>query len=174
MKKYLYFIILVLSLNSFGQIKETNWKTINESTYSIQYPDNWELNTEKSMGTSFIIFSEQTSSEDKFRENINLIIQNLEGYNLNLDDYVAISEEQISKMVTNGKIIDSKRSNKNNTEFQKVIFTGKQGLFQLKFVQYYFIKDEKAYVLTFTCEEIQYEKYIFITDQILDSFLLNK
>lgn len=174
MKKYLYFIILVLSLNSFGQIKETNWKTINESTYSIQYPDNWELNTEKSMGTSFIIFSEQTSSEDKFRENINLSIQNLEGYNLNLDAYVAISEEQISKMVTNGKIIDSKRSNKNNTEFQKVIFTGKQGLFQLKFVQYYFIKDEKAYVLTFTCEEIQYEKYIFITDQILDSFLLNK
>ena len=174
MKKYLYFIILVLSLNSFGQIKETNWKTINESTYSIQYPDNWELNTEKSMGTSFIIFSEQTSSEDKFRENINLIIQNLEGYNLNLDDYVAISEEQISKMVTNGIIIDSKRLNTNNTEFQKIIFTGKQGLFQLKFVQYYFIKDEKAYVLTFTCEEIQYEKYIFITDQILDSFLLNK
>ena len=171
MKKYLYFIILVLSLNSFGQIKETNWKTINESTYSIQYPDNWELNTEKSMGTSFIIFSEQTSSEDKFRENINLIIQNLEGYNLNLDDYVAISEEQISKMVTNGKIIDSKRSNKNNTEFQKVIFTGKQGLFQLKFVQYYFVKDEKAYVLTFTCEEIQYEKYSLISDQILESFL---
>ena len=174
MKKYLYFIILVLSLNSFGQIKETNWKTINESTYSIQYPDNWELNTEKSMGTSFIIFSEQTSSEDKFRENINLIIQNLEGYNLNLDDYVAISEEQISKMVTNGIIFESKRLNTNNTEFQKIIFTGKQGLFQLKFVQYYFIKDEKAYVLTFTCEEIQYEKYIFITDQILDSFLLNK
>ena len=171
MKKYLYFIILVLSLNSFGQIKETSWKTINDNTYSIQYPDNWELNTEKSMGTSFILFTEQTSSEDKFRENINLIIQNLEGYNLNLDDYVAISEEQISKMVTNGIIIDSKRLNTNNTEFQKVIFTGKQGIFQLKFVQYYFVKDEKAYVLTFTCEEIQYEKYSLISDQILESFL---
>lgn len=171
MKKYLYFIILVLSLNSFGQIKETSWKTINDNTYSIQYPDNWELNTEKSMGTSFILFTEQTSSEDKFRENINLIIQNLEGYNLNLDDYVAISEEQISKMVTNGIIFESKRLNTNNTEFQKVIFTGKQGLFQLKFVQYYFVKDEKAYVLTFTCEEIQYEKYSLISDQILESFL---
>lgn len=171
MKKYLYFIILVLSINSFGQIKETSWKTINDNTYSIQYPDNWELNTEKSMGTSFILFTEQTSSEDKFRENINLIIQNLEGYNLNLDDYVAISEEQISKMVTNGIIFESKRLNTNNTEFQKVIFTGKQGLFQLKFVQYYFVKDEKAYVLTFTCEEIQYEKYSLISDQILESFL---
>ena len=171
MKKYLYFIILVLSLNSFGQIKETSWKTINDNTYSIQYPDNWELNTEKSMGTSFILFTEQTSSEDKFRENINLIIQNLEGYNLNLDDYVAISEEQISKMVTNGIIFESKRLNTNNTEFQKVIFTGKQGIFQLKFVQYYFVKDEKAYVLTFTCEEIQYEKYSLISDQILESFL---
>lgn len=171
MKKYLYFVILVLNLNSFGQIKEISWKTINDNTYSIQYPDNWELNTEKSMGTSFILFTEQTSSEDKFRENINLIIQNLEGYNLNLDDYVAISEEQISKMVTNGIIFESKRLNTNNTEFQKVIFTGKQGLFQLKFVQYYFVKDEKAYVLTFTCEEIQYEKYSLISDQILESFL---
>lgn len=172
MKKYLYFISLVLSLNSFGQNKETSWKTINDNTYSIQYPDNWELNTDKSMGTSFILFTEQTSSEDKFRENINLSIQNLEGYNLNLDAYVAISEEQISKMVTNGIIIDSKRLNTNNTEFQKIIFTGKQGLFQLKFVQYYFVKDEKAYVLTFTCEEIQYEKYKIIVEQILESFLL--
>lgn len=172
MKKYLYFISLVLSLNSFGQNKETSWKTINDNTYSIQYPDNWELNTDKSMGTSFILFTEQTSSEDKFRENINLSIQNLEGYNLNLDAYVAISEEQISKMVTNGIIIESKRLNTNKTEFQKIIFTGKQGLFQLKFVQYYFVKDEKAYVLTFTCEEIQYEKYNIIVEQILESFLL--
>jgi hypothetical protein len=172
MKKYLYFISLVLSLNSFGQNKETSWKTINDNTYSIQYPDNWELNISETMGTSFILLSQQTSSEDKFRENINLSIQNLEGYNLNLDAYVAISEEQISKMVTNGIIIDSKRLNTNNTEFQKIIFTGKQGLFQLKFVQYYFVKDEKAYVLTFTCEEIQYEKYKIIVEQILESFLL--
>lgn len=172
MKKYLYFISLVLSLNSFGQNKETSWKTINDNTYSIQYPDNWELNISETMGTSFILLSQQTSSEDKFRENINLSIQNLEGYNLNLDAYVAISEEQISKMVTNGIIIESKRLNTNNTEFQKIIFTGKQGLFQLKFVQYYFVKDEKAYVLTFTCEEIQYEKYNIIVEQILESFLL--
>ncbi len=172
MKKYLYFTSLVLSLNSFGQNKETSWKTINDNTYSIQYPDNWELNISETMGTSFILLSQQTSSEDKFRENINLSIQNLEGYNLNLDAYVAISEEQILKMVTNGIIIESKRLNTNNTEFQKIIFTGKQGLFQLKFVQYYFVKDEKAYVLTFTCEEIQYEKYNIIVEQILESFLL--
>lgn len=172
MKKILFLIILVINLNAFGQIKESSWKTIDESTYSIRYPENWELNISKTMGTSFILLSQQTSSEDKFRENINLSIQNLEGYNLNLDAYVAISEEQISKMVTNGIIIESKRLNTNNTEFQKIIFTGKQGLFQLKFVQYYFIKDEKAYVLTFTCEEIQYEKYNIMVEQILESFLL--
>jgi hypothetical protein len=172
MKKNLYFIILVLSLNSFGQIKETNWKTINESAFSIQYPDNWELNTDTIMGTSLILFSQQTSPDDKFRENINLIIQNLKGYNLNLNDYVTISEEQINKMVTNGKIIESSRLFKNNSEFQKIIFTGNQGVFELKFVQYYFIKEEKAYVLTFTCEEIRYEKYKFISEKILASFIL--
>jgi hypothetical protein len=172
MKKYLYLVTLVLSLNSLGQIKETTWKTIDESTYSIQYPDNWELNTDKSMGTSFVLFTQQTSSEDKFRENVNLIIQNLEGYNLNLDDYVTISEEQINKMVTNGKIIESKRLFKNNSEFHKVIFMGDQGIFKLKFVQYYFIKDEKAFVLTFTSEQEQFENYKIIGEKIVDSFIL--
>lgn len=173
MKKILFLIILVINLNAFGQLKESSWKTIDESTYSIQYPENWELNISETMGTSFILLSQQTSSEDKFRENINLSIQNLEGYNLNLDAYVAISEEQITKMITNGTIVESKRIIfENKTEFQKIIFKGNQGLFQLKFLQYYFIKDEKAFVLTFTSEETQYEKYYIIVEQILESFLL--
>jgi hypothetical protein len=172
MKKMAFLVFFLINTISFGQIKENNWKTIDENTYSVQYPENWELNTDKSMGTSFILFTQQTSTDDKFRENVNLIIQNLEGYNLNLDDYVAISEEQINKMVTNGKIIESKRLFKNNSEFQKVIFTGNQGIFKLKFVQYYFIKDEKAFVLTFTSEVTQYEKYKLISDKILASFIL--
>ena len=172
MKKMAFLVFLLINVISFGQIKENNWKTIDENTYSVQYPENWELNTDKSMGTSFILFTQQTSTDDKFRENVNLIIQNLEGYNLNLDDYVSISEEQINKMVTNGKIIESKRLFKNNSEFQKVIFTGDQGIFNLKFIQYYFIKDEKAFVLTFTSEVTQYEKYKLISDKILASFIL--
>lgn len=172
MKKMAFLVFFLINTISFGQIKENNWKTIDENTYSVQYPENWELNTDKSMGTSFILFTQQTSTDDKFRENVNLIIQNLEGYNLNLDDYVTISEEQINKMVTNGKIIESKRLFKNNSEFQKVIFTGDQGIFNLKFIQYYFIKDEKAFVLTFTSEVTQYEKYKLISDKILASFIL--
>jgi hypothetical protein len=172
MKKMAFLVFLLINAISFGQIKENNWKTIDENTYSVQYPENWELNTDKSMGTSFILFTQQTSTDDKFRENVNLIIQNLEGYNLNLDDFVTISEEQINKMVTNGKIIKSKRLFKNNSEFQKVIFTGDQGLFQLKFAQYYFIKDEKAYVLTFTSEQEQFENYKLISEKILASFIL--
>jgi len=173
MKKILFLIPLVFNLNAFGQIKESSWKTIDESSYSIQYPENWELNVSETMGTSFILLSQQTSAEDKFRENINLSIQNLEGYNLNLDAYVAISEEQITKMITNGTIIESNKIIiENKSEFQKIIFTGKQGLFQLKFLQYYFIKDEKAFVLTFTSEASQYEKYNIIAEQILESFLL--
>ncbi|WP_353150171.1 hypothetical protein [Flavobacterium sp.] len=173
MKKILFLLPLVFNLNAFGQIKESSWKTIDESSYSIQYPENWELNVSETMGTSFILLSQQTSAEDKFRANINLSIQNLEGYYLNLDAYVAISEEQITKMITNGTIIESNRIIiENKTEFQKIIFTGKQGLFQLKFLQYYFIKDEKAYVLTFTSEASQYEKYNITAEQILESFLL--
>lgn len=75
-------------------------------------------------------------------------------------------------MVANGIIIDSKRLNKNNTEFQKVIFTGNQGLFQLKFEQYYFIKNKKAFVLTFTSKQEEFENYKFIGEKIIESFIL--
>lgn len=74
MKKMAFLVFLLINAISFGQIKENNWKTIDENTYSVQYPENWELNTDKSMGTSFILFTQQTSTDDKFRENVNLII----------------------------------------------------------------------------------------------------
>ncbi|MBK7681894.1 MAG: hypothetical protein IPJ26_05200 [Bacteroidetes bacterium] len=40
------------------------------------------------MGTSFIIFSPLENDEDKFKENVNLLMQDLTGQNIDLDKYV--------------------------------------------------------------------------------------
>jgi hypothetical protein len=173
-------ITTFLSLQLYSQVKspvthtaaQKDWKTLNEKGYSIQYPDNWELNTSGQMSTSFILFSKQTSPQDQFRENVNLIIQDLTKQNINLDKYVEISEGQVKTMITNGKLIESKRLNSNGIDFQKVIYTGDQGTYKLKFEQYYLIKKNKAYVLTLTCETRQFDAYKEIGEQILNSFIL--
>jgi hypothetical protein len=169
---------ILLSLIACGETTQKNvesvipagWKTMDESGFSIQYPDSFELNKSGQMGMTFILLSKQTSPQDLFRENVNLIIQDLAGQNINLDRYVEISEGQIKTMITNGNIIDSKRIKTSDSEFQKVIFTGTQGQFNLKFEQYYWIVKQKAYVLTMTCEINQFDNYKEIGEKIMNSF----
>lgn len=168
-------IFLFFSLITFGQAVYKNstvsgWKVLNETNYSIQYPENWELNKSGQMGSSFVLFSRLTSAQDKFKENVNLIIQSLQGQKINLDKYVEISEGQIKTIITNGNLIESKRLNINGHEFQKVVYTGDQGIYKLKFEQYYWVLNGQAYILTLTCEKSQFDAYKLIGERILNSF----
>lgn len=151
---------------------KSNWKSINESNYTIQHPDNWDVDRSGQMGTSFIILSRQTSLQDQFRENVNLLIQDLTGMNLDLNSYTQISEEQIETMIANGKLLESQRLNAHGKTFHKVIYTGEQGPYQLKFEQFYWVQNEKAYVLTFTAEVDQFDAYRETGEGIMNSFLL--
>lgn len=172
---------LFISLSACGQTVQKNaekeiengWKALNESSYSIQYPEKWDLDKSGKMGISLLLLSKQSSPQDQFRENVNLLIQDLQGQNINLDKYVEISEGQIKTMITNGNLIESKRLRENGSEYQKVIYTGDQGVYKLKFEQYYWIKNGKAYVLTLTCELDQFETYKMFGEKILNSFRLN-
>jgi hypothetical protein len=169
---------IFFSLIACGQTTQKNvqseilndWKTMDETGFTIQYPDSLELNKSGQLGMTFILLSKQTSQQDLFRENVNLIIQDLAGQNINLDKFVEISEGQIKTMITNGNIIESKRIKTSDSEFQKVIYTGTQGQFNLKFEQYYWILKQKAYVLTLTCEINQFDKYQEIGEKIMNSF----
>lgn len=165
-------IFLTLNLSAYGQTGD--WNTVKKDSYSIDYPKDWEFNESGQMGTSFILFSPLASQKDQFRENVNLLVQDLTGYNLDLDGYVKISEGQIKTMITNGKIIESKRVTDQTLDFHRVIYTGKQGNFNLKFEQYYWVVGNKAFVLTLTCEENQFDDYKLTGEKILNSFKLNK
>ncbi len=163
-------IFLILTINSVFIFGQTKWKTISENNFKIEYPDNWELNKSGQMGTKFILFSQLSNPSDKFRENINLIIQDLTGSNITLDEYVEISENQIRTLVTNGKIIESRRISEKEFEHQKIIYTGKLGVFDLKFIQCYWVIDSKAFVLTFTTEINEFDNFIQVGEKIMKSF----
>lgn len=149
-----------------------NWKTLSESDYSIQYPDTFDLDKSGQMGMSFILLSKQTSQQDLFRENVNLMIQDLSGRNIDLDKYVEISEEQIKTMIMDGNLIGSKRMTDKNKEYQRLIYTGKQGQYDLKWQQLYWVENNKAYVLTLTCEVKQYNNYVSVGEEIMKTFII--
>jgi len=167
-----YFITLFLIGYSFlAQSQESkNKKTIATAEYSIEYPASWSENRTGIAEASFFLFSKLTNESDKFRENVNLVIQDLSDYELSLQEYAEISENQVKTLVTDSQIQESKQYDNNGLKFHKIIYTGKQGVFDLKFEQYYWLINKKAYVLTFTCEESQFPIFKKEGEAILNSF----
>ena len=171
MKKiqFIALIVLLVSFAAFGQPGD-GWVKESMKTYSIAHPNDWQFDTSGQLGTKFIILSPVTSGTDQFRENVNLFVQDLTAKGIDLDKFVKITEEQIATFMTDGKILLSKRMKGGDFEYHKMIYTGKQGKFNLKFEQYYLIVGEKAYVLTLTCEVSQFDNYQKTGEKILDSF----
>lgn len=179
-------ILLLITLVACGQTspeKESSndnnkgvvgWKTFKGTNYSVQYPPDWELDQSGQMGTSFVLFSKLENDKDPFKENVNLLVQDLTGHNIDLDKFVEISEGQVKTMITNSTLVESTRMKSSNPEFHKMIYSGDQGIYHLKFEQYFWIINQQAYILTLTCEQTKFSDYKETGEKILNSFLFKK
>ena len=166
MKKSITIIFfLLISTTIFSQENFVEYKKDN---FSISYPENWRLDTSGQMNTTFIIYS-PTQPEDPFHENINLLIQDLTGQNLDLESYTSISENQIKTMIPNTKLVKSERKG----NYHEVIWSGFVANNNLKFKQIYYVINDKAFVLTFTALDTTFDDYIDLGSKILDTFKLN-
>ena len=99
--KSLFLIFIVLLTNC----KSDKIQEINQNGYSLSYPSKLVLENNLE-GVEFILFTERKSSDDEFLENINLMIQNLESMNIDLDQFVDISIDQVEQ---EGELISSER-----------------------------------------------------------------
>jgi hypothetical protein len=160
----------------FSQSDSPNQLTIFvRESYKLQYPSSWTVDTSRKMGTDFIFFSPKENDTDKFRENVNLLVQDLTGQNIDLGKYAEITEKEIKEMATEGVIYESKKIIKpDKSEYYKMIYGMTQGIFKLKIEQYFFIKNDKAFIMTFTAELNKFDSFLSVGEQILNSFMLTK
>ena len=73
-------------------------------------------------------------------------------------------------MFSNENLILSKRIKNKESEFQKTIYSGKQGQWHLKFEQYYWVQNDKAFIVTFTSMIDEFNNYKDVAEKILNSF----
>ncbi|GGG50943.1 hypothetical protein [Bizionia arctica] len=165
--KLLLISLIIFQFASCQSNKKSNIKEINKNGYIISYPSNLKSDESGKHGSEFLLFTEKTDSTDNFSENINLIIQNLETLNLDLNKFVEITENQIK---ANGNLISSERIKNNTSEFQKIIYSVPLNNFDLKFIQYDFVVNNKAYILTFTAKENEFDTYSFEMEKIMKTF----
>ncbi|ASS48655.1 MAG: hypothetical protein CHH17_07880 [Candidatus Fluviicola riflensis] len=169
-----FLLILLASCDSMTEktVPKDEWSTIETEDYSLQHPKEWKQQSQQQIGIEFSLMTARTSPKDEFKENINLVVQDISNTNLDLEKYTAISEEQIMEGMENAELISSERSNKHGETAQQIIYTASYGKRKLKFEQYYWIKNDKAFVLTMTCEADQFDEYKEVGEEILESFRL--
>ena len=116
---------------------DSKWKKLDLANYSIRYPANWALEQKDSPTPGTIIINPLTilspleSPQDKFRENINLVIEQLagrtidgvEGGNINLDKYAELSTNQLKLEMPNFHIVATKQSDNIHRNYHKNIIT---------------------------------------------------
>lgn len=165
--KFLLISLIIFQFASCQSNKKSNIKEINKNGYTISYPSDLKLDESGKLGSEFLLYIEKADSTDNFTHNINLIIQNLESLNLDLNKFVEITENQIK---ANGNLISSERIKTDNSEFQKLIYSAQLNNFDLKFIQYDFVVNNKAYILTFTAKENEFDKYSSEMEKIMKTF----
>lgn len=153
---------------------QNNWNVLDDSLYSIRYPDSWGLNASGYEGTSFILYTEQSSLQDRYNENISLVIQELADSDNKLDQFIEVTEDIIRTKLNNGKLIESTRHNADGREYQKIIYLGRQRIYNLKFEQYFWVEDGKSYVLTLSCKVNEFDRYKETGEAILNSFRIKQ
>ena len=164
-------LLLIVLMTSQIIISQNNYPNeINKKGYSITYPSELRLDESGRNGTEFFLFTEKTNAGDDFTESINLIIQDLKKMNIDLNKFVEITEGQVRDA---GKLISSERiTTKGNQEYQKLVYELKMGDKVLKIFQYDFVKDEKAYILTFTSKSSEFDNYSKDMIKIMNTFKL--
>jgi hypothetical protein len=142
--------------------------------FKIRFPTSWKIDTSGTMGSEIFGFSPLESQTDRFRENVNVLVQNLSGQNIDLDKYKQITDMQIAKLFTDGKVIESVVVNSDKKDFYKVAYEFTQESIRLKIRSICYIQREKAYLVTFTSELTKDEQYQQVGEALINSFSLQK
>jgi eukaryotic-like serine/threonine-protein kinase len=151
----------------------TKWGRLSDSTYSVRFPGDWSVDQSGQFGTRFFLYAPFDSIDDAFRENFNLVINDINRYPYATVEFMADgARQQVARMISDFKEQEYRIVHNGADSYYVFEYSGKQGTFDLHWKQIYVLEKGKFYVLTFTAEANQYLKYLPIAERIFSSFTL--
>lgn len=161
--KYLITFFLILIFNTLGYSQSDTLKT---DSYTIIIPEGWKIK-EGCLPGDCSLLAPHDNFEDTFLENINIVVAKAPAKNYPVKKYADFSVGYLPSVIENFEVIDRKPI-ANNGEY--VIYQGIKSDFKQTWKQYYFIKNEGLYIITFTAETDRFDEYINKIQANLDSF----
>lgn len=147
--------------NTYGKLY------ISEKKYSLLFPSDWYLKKADSLENKFILLSEKSSLDDNFIENVSLLISDMKG---------KVKPKTVKKIIdrrfaVSSEIISNRTIVKNGFQGQEIVYkqlvsTGSMATI----LQYYFMKGNELYILTFCSKSEEYLSYMPVFQYMYENF----
>lgn len=156
------------------KIEFTNYEK-SELGIKIKYPQNWQRQDINNLFTQEVVtfVSPKQSQTDNFQEKLTISIRNYSG---TLDNSKAVFTKEIINSSQGGNIINTSRTTVAYKPGYQLVFAGKynpqdrEQSLNLKNLQTWTLKGEKAYIMTYTAQEEDYDTFLQTAKDMINSF----
>ncbi|KOP28260.1 serine/threonine protein kinase [Hapalosiphon sp. MRB220] len=142
-----------------------------EYQIKIKYPESWQLQIKDiyvaGVTELATIISPKQNDTDRFQEKINIDIEEFSG---TLADSKQLFIDEIKNTLPDAQIINTSSTTLAFKQANQIIYTGKDGDIELKNLQIWTLKGNKAYVITYTAAIDDYEQFINTAKEMINSF----
>ena len=142
-----------------------------EGKFSIGFPESWEV-IEGVMGRDMVALAPAVDPDDLFLENVNIIYAKLDAP-ITEEDYYKFNMQSLQKLLIDYDLEESSDVQLGGRDARKIVFTHTMGVVNAKVLQYLMLIDGQAYVLTFTADPLDFDKYLQQFERIANSFVIN-
>jgi serine/threonine-protein kinase len=143
-----------------------------EQGIKIKYPENWQKrDVPNAITQEVIIFvSPKQDKQDTFQEAVTISVEDFNG---TLDESVKILKGEIKKSSRNANILETSETTLDSKPARQLIFTSQVDGNNVKTLQVWALKGTKAYIVTYTADVNDYDKFINAVEKMIESFKTN-
>jgi serine/threonine-protein kinase len=143
----------------------------NTQGVKIKYPDNWKIReTPNAITQELVSFVSPKQEQDNFSEVVTISVENFSG---TLDESVKVFSEEISNNVEDLQILDNSETTLTKKPARQLVFTSKVGEHNLKSLQAWILKGNKAYIVTYAADIADYDRFVRTAEKMIASFEIN-
>ncbi|MCX7679342.1 MAG: hypothetical protein N2316_08985 [Spirochaetes bacterium] len=169
MKSFCYLILVFIILASLNCKKREEGRYYNNAKhFSIKVPPSWDIE-EKKLQTDMIAVSPAEGFEDNFRENFNVLVENLTS-KMTADEYYQKGIPLFKQFATEFAHHANGSETIDGIVFRYDIISHKIGPLKIKVIQYLTVYKGKGYLITFSASFDKYQQYEPLFKEIAKSF----
>ena len=135
----------------------------------MKYPDNWDKQEQPQIVNQEVVkfISPLEKEDDRFRDQVTVIVE--PSGDKTLDDYTKSSKQEILKLDKNAKIVQDVASTMAGKNGHRVVYTTKEGDRELKKLEVWTLKHDRAYLIAYEAQAEKYDKFLPVVEKMIKS-----